>query len=174
MAVAWSPYIHYILNGLLVIAAIFFGDWRNWRRYYPTILFFISGDLIYNLISQDYPLWRYHGLPDNHILLSIMIMFVGYSSTTLIYLKYATKGWKAFLLHTLLWIGIYVFIEVILLQFGMMTYFHNWNFGWSILCDFAMFPILRLHFSYPILGWLSYLGAALFSILYFKIPIPVY
>jgi hypothetical protein len=30
---------------LFLFAAIKWGDWRKWRNYYPTILFFMVGDL---------------------------------------------------------------------------------------------------------------------------------
>lgn len=59
------------------------GDWKNWQKYYPTILLFIIGDFIYlYLLSDLYPMWRYNppeidkqaGLTNTHIALSVMLI----------------------------------------------------------------------------------------------------
>ncbi|WP_338448335.1 hypothetical protein R4Z09_19085 [Niallia oryzisoli] len=39
---------------LFLLAAMRWGDWLNWRMYYPTILFFIGGDLLKNALLHDY------------------------------------------------------------------------------------------------------------------------
>ena len=66
------------------------GDWRNWKKYYSTILFFILGDFIYlYLLSDHFPMWRYQpanndgkmGLTNTHISLSIIaIKYPAYDS----------------------------------------------------------------------------------------------
>jgi hypothetical protein len=33
-----------------------FGDWRNLGKYYPTILFLIIGDLLYNVLTYNIPM----------------------------------------------------------------------------------------------------------------------
>jgi hypothetical protein len=77
------------------------GDLRNWRLYYPTILFFIVGDFIYlYLLSDQYPMWRYNpqgfdkgmGITNSHVSLSIMA--IKYPATILIYLsKFPVGGY---------------------------------------------------------------------------------
>lgn len=35
---------------LYILVCLKWGDWRNWRKYYPTILYVIIWDLIFNLL----------------------------------------------------------------------------------------------------------------------------
>jgi len=37
--------MNFVYGFLYLFAAWKWGDWKNWREYYPTILFFIIGDL---------------------------------------------------------------------------------------------------------------------------------
>lgn len=50
--------MHFVFNGLL-LAGIKWGNWRRWRDYYPTILFFIIGDLLYSCLLYNHQLWAY-------------------------------------------------------------------------------------------------------------------
>jgi hypothetical protein len=51
------------------------------------------------------------------------------------------------------------------------TYHNGWNFGWTVLFWFTMFPTLRLHHARPLLAWLVFAICAIFVIPYFHIPI---
>jgi hypothetical protein len=155
----------------LAIFAAFVADLKNWRDYYPTILFFIAGDLLYQFITYDYPLWEYGGIPNSPILTPIILMFTAYPATTLIYLKYATKGWKPFLFHYFLWIILYAIVEYILVSLKLIRYDNHWTMGWSIYVDFLLFLILRIHYSHPFLGWLLYFIVCFQMIKVFNIPI---
>ncbi|WP_304511125.1 CBO0543 family protein [Aneurinibacillus tyrosinisolvens] len=151
-----------------------FGDWKNWRRYYPTILFFITGDLTYNFVTSflNYPLWRYHGaIPPNHLLINLLIDFVAYPATILIYLKYAVRGWKQFAFHYFLWVFLYSIIEFINLNLGLISHHHGWNIWASILNNLIMFLTLRIHYSYPLLGWLIFFILKIAIIFIFAIPV---
>ncbi|MDR6998970.1 hypothetical protein J2Y67_001402 [Neobacillus niacini] len=57
------------------------------------------------------------------------------------------------------WVTIFFAGEVVLYQFQHVRYEHGWNLGWSILFDFTMFIMLRLHFKKPI-------GAIILSIFF--------
>src|SRR5665647_1543165 len=47
---------------ILVIAICFkWGDWRNWRLYYPTILYFIIGDVTGYVLLHNTHMWLYDG-----------------------------------------------------------------------------------------------------------------
>ncbi|MCM3728257.1 hypothetical protein M3226_21645 [Neobacillus cucumis] len=77
---------------IFLLAAIIWGDWRSWRLYYSTILFFIVGDLLKNFLFYNYWLWTYQetmfakDILKNHTIINIMIMFIGYPSTIFLYL----------------------------------------------------------------------------------------
>jgi len=49
---------------ILIIMSIFlcwkYGDWKNWKLYYPTILYLIIGDLACNILTARMPLWSYN------------------------------------------------------------------------------------------------------------------
>lgn len=45
-----------ILVLVFVIIAWKWGDWKNWKLYYPTILFMILGDFVYIFLTYKKPL----------------------------------------------------------------------------------------------------------------------
>lgn len=138
------------------------GDWRNWKRYYPTILFFTLGDFIYlYLLSDHYPMWRYtpQGIDENigltNTYISLSIILIKYPATTLIYLSKFPSGRKLYqLLYVILWVLIYVLNEFIDLKLNLMKHYNGWNLYWSMLFDVVLFTTLRIHFTRPIIAWL--------------------
>lgn len=170
--------MHLIYNALLLLAAIKWGDWRSWREYYPTILFFIMGDLLKNFLFHDYLIWTYQetmfaqNILSNHTFISLLIMFVTYPSTTLIYLgRFPEEKWKQ-LLWIGLWVFIYVVIEYINLEYlHLIKHHHGWSMGWSILFNLVMFPMLRLHQKRPLIAW----GLSIIWIIFLltRFPIPM-
>ena len=57
------------------------GDWRKLEKYYPTILFLIIGDLLYNIFTYGNLTWSYNDnwLFPNHIINNLWIMLTGVS-----------------------------------------------------------------------------------------------
>ena len=108
---------HFLLNGLFLSAAIKWGDWRNWRDDYPTILFFVLGDLLKNFLFYNYWMWTFQetifeqNILQNHTFILLMIMVSVYPSTLLIFLgRFPEKMWQKGI-WVALWIFIYSFIE---------------------------------------------------------------
>lgn len=144
--------------GILIIL----GDWRNWRRYYPTILFFMLGDFIYMyLLSDHYPMWKYVpssadreiGVTNTHISFSIMLL--KYPATVLAYLAhFPRQGLFMKWFYYLAWVMIYYINETIDLHFHLIKYYNGWNIGWSVLFNAVMFFILKVHFHRPLLAWI--------------------
>ena len=68
------------------------GGLKNWKKYHATILFLWFGDLLYNVICYQYIMWQYkesifaETFLTNHIVITLLIMFVSYPATVLIYL----------------------------------------------------------------------------------------
>ncbi|WP_134703346.1 CBO0543 family protein [Ammoniphilus sp. YIM 78166] len=152
--------MHIIYNVLLLLAAYRWGDWRNGEKYYPTILFIILCDFLHNFLSYDHQLWTFHekmlqGLLPNHTIISLLIMFVGYPSTILIYLYkfFKTNSWWKRTAHFLFWVILYLSIEFIGFRTGYITYHNGWEFWHSIPFVFAMFIIIPLHHKNPRLAW---------------------
>ena len=79
--------MYIVINILYIIAGFKWGDWRNWKLYYPTILYFFIGDLLYNFLLYKQSLWLFHDLIlPNHTTITIMTMAISYPATILIYL----------------------------------------------------------------------------------------
>jgi len=61
---------------LWILAAYKWGHWRDWRKYYATLLFGITGDLIYFVLSYNHPLWELvspiMNITFNHILVDLL------------------------------------------------------------------------------------------------------
>lgn len=51
-----------IIISLFLLACWKWGNWRNWKEYYPTILYFIIGDLSYKVLFYNKTLWEYRDL----------------------------------------------------------------------------------------------------------------
>nr|WP_155668470.1 CBO0543 family protein [Ornithinibacillus caprae] len=138
-----------------MIAGYIWGDWRNWRKYYPTILFFIIGDLLYNFLLYKKSMWLFHDLIlPNHTTITILAMIVSYSVTVFIYLGRFPKGWKKRSFWFLLWSGLYLLIEYVNSKLGFITYHNGWNMWWSVFLTGVIFLILPIHQKRPLTAWL--------------------
>ncbi len=54
--------MYILINVIYTIAALKWGDWRNWKQYHPTILFYCIGDFLYNFILYNKPMWLFRDL----------------------------------------------------------------------------------------------------------------
>lgn len=148
--------IHSTVKLLFVLAAIKWGDWRGWKKYYSTIQFFIIGDLFYNLIFHDYPLWRFEEIIplfkyDTFIMLSFM--FLRYPATVFIYLGRFPKEKGKAIMWYLFWVLLYIGIEIIDLKIGLIKHYNSWNIWWSLVFDMLVFALLKIHLHKPLLAW---------------------
>ena len=137
-----------------IIAAYKWSDWRNWKYYYPTILFFIAGDLIYNFIAYTNPLWE---LTSPHLGATFAVLLVSitmWPASTLLYLThFPLAGRLKIAFYVLIWVVLFTLYELVLTWFHYISYSNGWNIGWSILFDAIMFPLLKIHHEKPPLAW---------------------
>lgn len=170
--------MHFIYNGMFLIAGIIWGDWKHWRDYYSTILYFITGDLLKFALLYNYPMWTYQetimgeAILRNHTIISIMIIVVVYPSTILLYLgrfpqtRWKKLGWLSF------WGFLYTFVEFINERYlNLINHHHGWNIGWSLLFNFVMFTLLRIHFKNPLLAWGLSIPWIIYLLNVFNVPI---
>ncbi|THE10418.1 hypothetical protein E1I69_18875 [Bacillus timonensis] len=170
--------MHLVYNALFLLAAIKWGDWKRWREYYPTILFFLVGDLLKNLLFHDYWIWTYQetmfakNILINHTFITLLIMFVSYPATTLIYLgHFPEKNWRK-LIWIGLWVSLYVIVEYINLKYlHLIKHHHGWTIHWSFLFNLVMFPMLRLHQKHPLIAWGLSIIWIIFLLIMFPIPL---
>lgn len=170
-----GEYFLLVLTTILVIGVWRFGDWRNWRKYYPTILFIISVNLCVTILTYNHTLWHFHKalfIP-NHTLGDIFMKFTNFPFMILLYLSrypYKSRFFRQFV-YIAIWVAVFSLVEFVFLFTKLMTYHNNWNFGWSVLLWCAMFPLIRIHHTRPVWAWFICLGFTVLAISYFEIPI---
>lgn len=145
--------IYAALSLICIIACYKLGDWKNWRLYYPTILFFMFGEIFFDVLVYESHLWCYYAPGMSDKLLDLIWVFAIFPSTVLIYLYRMPEKLPGKVLYIALWIALYVGIELLLHYTGHMIYCNGWGIHWSILLDTVVFIALYLHHKKPLLGW---------------------
>lgn len=170
--------MHFVYNLLLLSVALKWGDKKNWRKYYPTILFFILVDLFANFVVVKHPLWIYQEtifgmeILQNHTIINLMIMFVAYPSTILIYIGQFPNKTLHKIFWILLWIFIYTSIEFINLHYlDLINHFNGWTMTWSVLFNVVMFSTLKIHQERPLIAWIICVLWTITLFIVFDIPI---
>jgi len=146
-------------------------DWRNWRLYYPTILYYIVGDLLYGLLLYNYPLWERDSPLLKTTFSDILMTFVAYPAVILIYLSNFPKGLKKQIFYVLLQVVIYTSIEYVALLLGYFSYHNGWTIWWSLILNCEMYPMLWLHYKKPLWAMVGLLVCTMIGMIYFKVPI---
>ena len=150
------------------------GDWKNWRTYLPTIQYFIGCDMLYNLLTWNYPLWTFPHPPNvlpNHLAVSLFRMFTTYPNFILIYIyRFPAGNFLHGIMYMAIWLVIWAFDELYLIRHGLLVYSHGWNYIWSILFLCVMLPMLRLHHTRPLLTYLLSVPLIVSLIFWFHIP----
>ena len=127
------------------------GDWKNWRKYYSSILYFIIGDLVYNFIFCDHLLWEYGGF--SHTFYNMLIMFFVFPSIVILFFTYYPKTIFKKGLYILLWTALNTLIELIIVKTGYFLYNYGWNLLWSAGVFFFAFILISIHYKHPLIVW---------------------
>lgn len=127
--------VHVVIGVIALLIGWKFGDWRNLKKYYPTILFFIIGDLLYNIMTYNHPAWMYNKgwIFPNHTLTNLWVMITVYPATVITYLFHFPKRKSKQAFYILFWVILYVFFELLSYMLGFVKYSNGWNMWWSIL-----------------------------------------
>lgn len=158
--------IRAIMAVVWVSCAFKWGDWKNWRRYYPTMLFFGMSDLIYKLVFREKVLWKFQASLIADSMNELFVIFTIFFSTALLFLSNFPKRLSRQIINILMYVVIYMGIEFFTVSIGMEKNYNGWNLWWSLLFNCAMFPLLILHHKNPVLGWI---GASIFLGIIMKI-----
>ncbi|MED1466932.1 CBO0543 family protein [Bacillus salipaludis] len=154
------------MNAIFAIIYVYigwkFGKWKDFNRYYPTLLFFIIGDLLYQFLLFNHSMWMFHpyGRIDewiklnNHTLIALTKMVIQYPVTIAIFLGRMSSNKMHQIFSIVLWSGIYTFNESIANFLGVITYHNGWNFWWDGAFNVMMFSMLLLHYKNPLLAWI--------------------
>jgi hypothetical protein len=151
-----------------IAAAWRLGDWRNWPRYYPSVLFVMVVNLSAGYLSYHHSLWNYSGdiLVTTQTIVEFINTYINLPATVLVYLShFPSDGKVRKLLYGGMWVMIYGTFEYLdHYVFGGMLYTNNWSWFHSLFFDIVMFYIIRIHYLNPLTGWLLSFLVALFVI----------
>ncbi|MDL4843061.1 CBO0543 family protein [Aquibacillus rhizosphaerae] len=151
--------MYFIYSFAFLLAGLKWGDWRNWRAYYPTILFIILIDILYNFLFYDYPMWSFEetvfgkSILSKHTYISIMNYLIVYPALILLFLGNYPKFKVKQVQWITIWVILFISKEMINLKIGLINHHHTWSISWSVIFDIVMFIVLRLHFKKPLIAW---------------------
>jgi hypothetical protein len=170
--------MHFLFIFGIVLIGWKWGNWQEWQKYYPTILFFIACDLFANVVTYNYPLWQYQEtifaaeILRSHTIITLFIMLIVYPITTVLYLSKFPEGVSKSIRWILLWVFLYWIVEFINVAFlGQMIHENGWNIYWSFVFNIVMFTTLWVHHKWPLFAWLIAIIWSSFIIIFFQIPI---
>jgi hypothetical protein len=166
--------MYIILLALISILLCYkLGDWRNWKKYYPTTLFFILSNAVCIDLTCNHPLWLYKPTVINETFTDLFISITAYPSTVMMFIPHFPKEKIKILLHISLYAAVYTAAEFMAVKLGSFTYHNGWNIWCTVIFNFLLFPILMLHYKKPLCAWLIALIAPHVLFFIFKIPYSV-
>lgn len=155
----------------LVIASLRYGDWKHWRQYEATLLYWAVCTLLYNVLTYTHPLWMYDSpwLP-NHTAQMLFVVIVVYPPVLLIYLpRFPKRGLSRKLLYVVSWTVLATLLEWIFQ--AHFIYSNGWGLVWSLLLNFLMFIFLKLHRHKPLLTYALSVVAVIGFLVCFEVPV---
>ena len=152
----WKLAEYNIITSLLFLSAAWrWGNWRNWQKYYPTILFVMVINFAYGYITYNQPLWQIESPLLKTTLSDFFVTLIGYPSIVLLFLSHYPAGIYKRIIYISLWALLHLMlVEVVSLQLGFFSYHNGWNIRYALLFEFLMFPMFRIHYKKPLLAWI--------------------
>ena len=172
MVITFQQIYRPIVAITLILICLKWGDWKNWRKYYPTMLYVIVWDLLYNFFTVNHPLWRLDHPILKHTFSEVVMVFVNYPSSILLYLPYIPRiSIVKQILQIAFWTLLFSLLEVGSIATHTISYYNGWNYWWSVGFNVLAFSMIRFHYENPLLAWpISVLLFFIFMII-FKLPL---
>ena len=146
------------------------GDWKNWKEYYPTILFFILSSVTCIILTYNHPLWLYQSVIINHTFTDLFISITVYPCTIMMFIPHLPSRISKIILHISIYVAVYTIPEFVAVKLGYFTYYNGWNIWYTVIFNYIMFPVLILHYKKPLYAWTIALVSP--HILFFLLKIP--
>lgn len=143
--------MHCILVILAIILSYFKGDWKNWEKYYATMLYISVSSFIYEFISHShFHLWELErgllNLMGVHLMHNIVINpLIGF-----VFLSNFPNKSKDIIFYYAKWIVLFWTVEWIASRLSIISYHNGWNIWWSFVFVIIMFPMIRLHYLHKL------------------------
>lgn len=161
-----------------IIIGIIFGVWKRWNEFYPTLLFWIIGDLLYSSLLHDYRVWEFrpvwidHFILPTHTIIATAIAFLIYPSVIVVFLGRFPKSNFKRICWVIFWALIFQGIETIAYFNKSIIHQHGWTLAWSFIFNIVTFSLLAIHKWKPWVAWLLSLLNIVFLWIIFHPPIP--
>lgn len=160
-----------IVIALICIALCYkWGDLKNWRLYYPTILFYIIGNAFEHIVTYKRKLWEVTTFGID-TLADWFIEFIIYPFIIILFLSRYPRTITKRILFTGSFIFILSLVEYIGNKNGVIVYYDEWNIIWTIFLYFGMFILFLIHCKNEILAWIILFALMGLGMLYFDIPL---
>jgi hypothetical protein len=166
--------IHIITAVIFIIAAYKWGDWRNWKSYYSTILFFDLGDLMYFFLFEEKMLWQWKSPFLSSTVIELLWLLFLFPCISLLFLPNFPIKKKLMnkVFYLAAWAAGFSVLEAIFHKFGYIVYENGWNVMSSVIFYCLMFPVLMINQYKPALAILISFIWAPATMIIFKVPIP--
>ena len=146
------------------------GDWKNWKEYYSTILFFILSSVACAFLTYNHPLWLYQSTIINHSFTDLFISITVYPCTIMMFIPHFPSKITKIIRHITIYVAVYTIPEFIAVKLGYFTYYNGWSIWHTLIFNYIMFPILILHYKKPLYAWVIALVCP--HVLFFILKIP--
>lgn len=162
--------MHLVLVVIVILTSIRFADWKNWERYYPTMLYVSTSGLLYKYFAHSqFHLWKIEPswIINTHSLADIVHTFIINPLAAFMYLSNLKIGFLKEVIHILKWAIIGISFEWIFWKFGLISFHHGWSLLWSFVFYCTMFAMLKLHFKHKIWALVLSIFFTLFYLIVF-------
>lgn len=161
-----------------IIIGLFFGVWKRWNEFYPTLLFWVVGNLFYGAALYHYRVWEFipvgidHFFLPTHTVIGLAITFLIYPFVISVFLgRFPTTLFKK-LCWIMVWVLVFQAVETIAYINHSITYHHGWSLSWSFIFNIITFTLLPIHKWRPWVAWLLSVLSITFLWIAFHPPIP--
>ncbi|WHY59871.1 CBO0543 family protein [Cytobacillus firmus] len=163
---------------LFIIVSLLFGAWKRLSEFYPTLLFWIIGDLLYASLLHDFRVWEFrpvwidHYILPTHTIIATAIAFLIYPSVIVMYLGRFPKTTFRRMCWVVFWALIFEGIELIAYINKSIIHQYGWTLAYSFLFNLVTFSLLPIHKWKPWAAWVLAFISILFLWIIFDPPLP--
>lgn len=161
-----------------IIIGLLFGVWSRWKEFYPTLLYWIIGNLLYSSILNHYRVWEYvpvgidKKILPTHIIIGLKMAFITYPFIIPVFLGRLPKLLSNKVLWIIFWAILFEGVEFIAYLNKSIIYHYGWSLLWSFIFNLATYTLLTIHYRKPWIAWsLSFIFIIILLVI-FQPPIP--
>jgi len=161
-----------------IIVSLLFGAWKRLNEFYPTLLFWIIGDLLYASLLHDFRVWEFqpvwidHFILPTHTIIATAISFLIYPSVIVVYLGRFPENIVRRICWVVFWALIFEGIELIAYLNESIIHQYGWTLAYSFLFNIVTFSLPAIHKWKPWAAWVLACISVLLLWIIFDPPLP--